>query len=54
MHTMKKKKQMQDDFEKIKNLDAEHRLEWYLQCMLERLANKKRCIGYARRTWSSK
>ena len=49
------KKQMQNDFEKIKNLDAEHRLEWYLQRMLERLANKKkRCIGYARRTWSSK
>ena len=36
------KKQMEDDFEKIKNLNAEHRLEWYLQRMLERLANKKK------------
>ena len=38
------KKQMQNDFEKIKNLDAEHRLEWYLQRMLERLANKKKDV----------
>ena len=38
------KKQMEDDFKKIKNLDAEHRLEWYLQRMLERLANKKKDV----------
>ena len=36
------KKQMDDDFEKIKNLHADHRLEWYLQRTLERLANKKK------------
>ena len=36
------KKQMEDDFEKIKNLHADHRLEWYLQRTLERLANKKK------------
>ena len=34
--------QMEEDFEKIKNLNAERRLEWYLQRMLERLANKKK------------
>ena len=45
------KKQIEDGFDKIKNLNAEHRLEWYLQRMLERLANKKRSIGYARYTW---
>ena len=36
------KKQMKDDFEKIKKLHADHRLEWYLQRTLERLANKKK------------
>ena len=36
------KKQMNDDFEKIKNLHADHRFEWYLQRTLERLAKKKK------------